>query len=114
MDNKDFRLKDYLLSVARVAPLQRVELEEALKASAAGQPTARRLLEERHLPHVVAWTLPYRSSDVSYLRLIETGNRALLRLIKRWQGTQADDFLDSLQACVEQACEDLLKASPRR
>jgi hypothetical protein len=114
MDNKDFRLKDYLLSVARVAPLQRVELEEALKASAVGQATARRLLEERHLPHVVAWTLPYRSADISYLRLIETGNRALLKLIKRWQGIQADDFLDSLQACVEQACEDLLKASPRR
>ena len=113
MDNKDFRLKDYLICVARVAPLQRVELEEALLACAAGQGTARRLLEERHLPYVVAWTLPYRASDVPYLRLIEAGNRALLKLIKRWQGTEANVFLDQLQSSVEQACEELLKASPR-
>jgi len=85
-----------------------------LQASAAGQATARRLLEERHLPHVVAWSLPYRCSDLSYLRLIEAGNRALLKLIKRWQGNDPSVFLDSLQASVEQACEDLLKASPRR
>lgn len=116
MDNKDFRLKDYLLCVARVAPLQRVELEETLKACAAGQVTARRLLEERHLPHVVAWTLPYRVSDVPYLRLIEAGNRALLKLIKRCQSGEPPDastFLDTLQTSVEQACEDMLKASPR-
>jgi len=35
-------------------------------------------------------------------------------LIKRWQGNDPSVFLDSLQASVEQACEDLLKASPRR
>jgi hypothetical protein len=113
MDNKDFRLKDYLICVARVAPLQRVELEEALSACAAGQATAKRLLEERHLPHVVAWTLPYRASDVPYLRLIEAGNRALLRSIKRCSGGSAAEFLDAVQSSVEQACEELLKASPR-
>jgi DNA-directed RNA polymerase sigma subunit (sigma70/sigma32) len=113
MDNKDFRLKDYLLCVARVAPLQRVELEETLQACLAGQATAKRLLEERHLPHVVAWTLPYRASDVPYLRLIEAGNRALLKAIKRCNSADASAFLDSLQSSVEQACEELLKASPR-
>ena len=115
MDNKDFRLKDYLICVARIAPLQRVELEDALRACAAGQLTARRLLEERHLPHVVAWSLPYRISDVPYLRLIEAGNRALLKAIKRCNdpAMDASAFLDSLQGSVEQACEDLLKASPR-
>lgn len=113
MDNKDFRLKDYLLCVARVAPLASSDLDEALKACAAGQSTARRLLEERHLPHVVAWTLPYRSMDVPYLKLIEAGNRALLKAIKRWQGGPAAAFLDSLQSDVEQACEELLKPSPR-
>ena len=113
MDNQDFRLKDYLLCVARVAPLQTVELEEALQACSAGQVTARRLLEERHLPHVVAWTLPYRSLDVPYLRLIEAGNRALLKVIKRWQGHDPTAFLDCLQGAIELACEDLLKPSPR-
>ena len=114
MENKDFRLKDYLLCVARVAPLQRVELDEALLACAVGQQTARRLLEERHLPYVVAWTLPYRATDVPYLRLIEVGNRALLKVIKHWQGGEAQEFLDGAQAGVEQACEEMLKASPRR
>src|SRR5882724_5188121 len=111
MDNKDFRLKDYLLCVARMAPLQPVELEAALKACAAGQPTARRLLEERHLPHVVAWALPYRISDAPFLRLIEAGNRALLKTVKRWNDPDLDAavFMDCLQASVEQACEDLLK-----
>jgi DNA-directed RNA polymerase sigma subunit (sigma70/sigma32) len=115
MDNKDFRLKDYLLCVARIAPLEPVELEAALHACAAGQATARRLLEERHLPHVVAWSLPYRISDAPFLRLIEAGNRALLRTVKRWNDPALDatTFLDVLQAAVEQACEDLLKASPR-
>ena len=115
MDHKDFRLKDYLLCVSKIAPLQRVELEEALQACAAGQLTARRLLEERHLPHVVAWTVPYRMNDLPFLRLIEAGNRALLKSIKRWNDPAMDTstFLDSLQNSVEQACEDLLKASPR-
>lgn len=113
MDNKDFRLKDYLLCVARVAPLPASDLEDALKACAAGQSTARRLLEERHLPHVVAWTLPYRSTDLPYLKLIEAGNRALLKAIKRWPGGNSSAFLDGLQSDVEQACEELLKPSPR-
>lgn len=113
MDNKDFRLKDYLLCVARMAPLPALDLEDALQACAAGQVTARRLLEERHLPHVVAWTLPYRSSDVPYLQLIEAGNRALLKTIKRWSGGPSSAFLDALQSDVEQACEELLKASHR-
>jgi hypothetical protein len=91
-----------------------VELEAALRACAAGQPTARRLLEERHLPHVVAWSLPYRMTDVPFLRLIEAGNRALLKTVKRWNDPALDAgaFLDCLQSSVEQACEDLLKASP--
>jgi DNA-directed RNA polymerase sigma subunit (sigma70/sigma32) len=98
-----------------MAPLQTIELEAALQACIAGQPTARRLLEERHLPHVVAWALPYRMSDTPFLRLIEAGNRALLRTVKRWNDPALDAaaFLDSLQSSVEEACEDLLKASPR-
>ena len=114
MDNKDFRLKDYLLCVARIAPLQTVELEAALRASAAGQATARRLLEERHLPHVVAWALPYRVNDAPFLRLIEAGNRALIKTIKHWNDPNLDaqTFLDCLQISVEEACENLLKASP--
>jgi DNA-directed RNA polymerase sigma subunit (sigma70/sigma32) len=114
MDNKDFRLKDYLLCVARIAPLQTVELEAALHACAVGQPTARRLLEERHLPHVVAWALPYRVNNAPFLRLIEAGNRALIKTIKHWYDPSLDAqvFLDCLQSSVEQACEALLKTSP--
>ena len=113
MDTKDFRLKDYLLCVARMAPLPALDFEDALNACAAGQITARRLLEERHLAHVVAWTLPYRSTDIPYLKLIEAGNRALLKSIKQWSGGTGSAFLDRLQCEVEQACEELLKASPR-
>jgi DNA-directed RNA polymerase sigma subunit (sigma70/sigma32) len=107
---KDFRLKDYLLCVSRVTPLQRVELEETLQACQAGQVTARRLLEERHLPHVIAWSLPYRSNRMAFLKLIEAGNRALLRTIKRWQGTDPLAFNEALQSAVESACEELLTA----
>lgn len=112
MEN-DYKLKDYLLCVSRMPDLERYELEEALTAASNGQLSAKRLLEERHLRFVVACCLPYRPQPVPFLRLIEAGNRALLKLSRGWNGHDPEAFRDALQAAVEQACEDEARALRR-
>ena len=97
-----FKLKDYLLCVSRIDFLTHVELTVALEKAATGDEKARRLLEERHLRHVVAWVQPYRSQGLHFLDLIESGNRALLRAIRGWKPDLGafDDFAER-EVCHE-------------
>lgn len=104
-----FKLKDYLLCVHRIDPLQGSELARALKGVAKGEERSRRLLEERFLRHVVAWVQPYRAQGLPFLGLIESGNRALLKAIRNWK-SEVGPFEDFAERMVSEEVEARLLA----
>lgn len=107
------RLKEYLLCVQRLDPLAAEDMERAFRDWMRGDERARRLLEERHLGLVIAWVQPYRGNGVGFMELIETGNRALLRALKRQTGLSAVNLEDHLRTAVEVSVESVLMASRR-
>ena len=100
------RLKDYLICVAALRPLEPWELDQAWDAWRQGDAKARRLIEERHLHSVVAWVQPYRPCGVSFGRLLECGNRALLKALRHPPVERSADLAEYLRQAVEQAVED--------
>jgi DNA-directed RNA polymerase sigma subunit (sigma70/sigma32) len=104
------RLKHYLLCVQRLEPLDVGETRAALLAWQDGDERGRRLLEERHLRRVVAWVQPYRGQGMGLAELIETGNRALLRSLRRVPALRAVELEDHLRTAVEESVEALLLA----
>ncbi|HXC65283.1 MAG TPA: hypothetical protein VNZ67_13055 [bacterium] len=100
------RLKDYLICVAALRPLETWELDQAWAAWLQGDAKARRLIEERHLHSVVAWVQPYRACGVSFGRLLECGNRALLKALRHPPVERSADLAEYLRQAVEQAVED--------
>jgi DNA-directed RNA polymerase sigma subunit (sigma70/sigma32) len=105
-----FGLKEYLLCVQRLQPLTQEELDRSFDAWMRGDERARRLIEERNLYCVVAWVQPYRGQGSSLECLIEAGNRALLRALRRQPGLKASNLEDHLRNAVEEAVESLLLA----
>jgi DNA-directed RNA polymerase sigma subunit (sigma70/sigma32) len=105
------RLKDYLLCVQRLEPLGGGELERAFEDWMRGDERARRLLEERHLGLVIAWVQPYRGFGAGFMDLIEAGNRALLRALRRQAGMTAENLEDQLRTAVEESVESMLMAN---
>jgi len=107
------QLKEYLLCVQRLQPLSPAELERAFGEWMQGDERARRLIEERHLRSVVAWVQPYRVPGTGLERLIEAGNRGLLKGLRRMPGLKAGQLEDRLRTAVEEAVESLLTARQR-
>lgn len=108
--DQDFRLKDYLACISRMTLLSDEEQGQAFEAWKLGDERARRLLEERHLIAVVAWASAYRGAGLSLLGLIETGNRGMLKALRRAGPARADEFLDYLRLAVEEEIESTLVA----
>jgi DNA-directed RNA polymerase sigma subunit (sigma70/sigma32) len=84
------------------------ELDEAIHAMAKGDAWAARLVEERFLPKVVRWVLPYRGKGLELGELIEIGNRALLKGLRQWKAEAVVDATDYLENCVAQDVEAAL------
>lgn len=101
-------LKDYLICLAGLAALTPAELEAAYGAWQRGDEPARRLIEERYLPRVVAWSLPYRGAGIRFKALIQAGNYALLRALRRPPVAAWQDLEEHLRQEVETAVEGLL------
>lgn len=111
MREPSFHLKDYLRCVASLDPLGPEELQRQAMAMLQGDPFARRVLEERCLPRVVAWLVPYRgASDMPFLKLLGIGNRALLRAARAWR-FEDGDFEDYTRRHVEESVETALGAT---
>ena len=101
MNTAPKKTKDYLNCMQQIPALSQADLSMALKARAQGDEWARRLLEERYLPMVVAWVLPYRGHGLEFMDLIELGNRALLRGLRLLKAEgQVVDATDYLENCV--------------
>lgn len=105
VDGQGLRLKDYLGCVAALRPLSDWELQAAWEAWERGDLTGRRLIEERFLHKVVAWSQPYRGAGLRFSALIEEGNRALLKALRLRSVARAPDLEDHLRRCVESAIE---------
>ena len=103
-------LKEYLLCIQRLVPLGDGDLERAFGDWMAGDERARRLIEEQHLSRVVAWVLPYRGQGIAFMALIEAGNRALLKALRRHPDLRLAGFEDHLRTAVEESVESLLMA----
>ena len=109
MDRKTgLRLKDYLICVAGLDALTPGELQQAYHAWQDGDEPARRLIEERYLPRVVAWVLPYRGAGLRFRALIQAGNYALLRSLRHPPVASWEDLEDHLHQEVEAAVEALI------
>lgn len=106
----DFRLKDYLICVSHMPVLAPMELEKACQNWRLGDERARRLLEERHLHQVVGWVQPYRGAGLSFMALIETGNRGLIKALRRMGQVDAEALADHLRLAVEEEVEAVLLA----
>lgn len=104
-----FKLKDYLACMLEIPPLDEVDLKRTVEARALGDAWAHRLLEERFLPRVVQWVQPYRGKGVAFHRLIEVGNRALLKGLRQLSPSTIDAS-DHLEGVVIQEVEDLVFA----
>lgn len=93
---RPFNLKEYLLCMQQIPRLSEEDLELTLEARADGYEWARRLLEERYLPLVIGWVLPYRGRGLELESLIELGNRALLRGLRQLKPGMPDatEFLE--------------------
>ena len=94
------KLKDYLICMRQIPALSPDELNSAVSQNAQGDLRARRLLEERFLPYVLAWVMPYRGCGLELLPLIEIGNRALLRALRQMKPGPGPDPVDTLENCV--------------
>ena len=101
---RPFNLKEYLLCMLEIPPLGADDLEIALEARADGCDWARRLLQERYLPHVVGWVMPYRSPSLGLETLIKLGNRALLKGLRQLKPGVLD-ATDFLEQCVVSGVE---------
>lgn len=97
--------KDYLSCMLQIPPLSEADLALALLSRAQGDEWARRLLEERFLPKVVSWVLPYRRPGHELMDLIEIGNRALLRGLRHLKPGLVVDATDYLENCVVEDVE---------
>ena len=102
------RLKDYLSCVSRIAPLSEADLRLAVSARHGGDERAGRLLEERFLPAVVRWVLPYRGRGMELEDLIQLGNRGLLRGLKRLRPETEAAAEDILECCVIEEVESIV------
>jgi hypothetical protein len=100
------KTKDYLNCMLQIPPLSDDDLRTALLARMSGDEWARRLLEERFLPKVIAWVLPYRNPGFELMDLIEIGNRALLRGLRQLKPGLAVDATDYLENCVVAGVEE--------
>jgi len=101
-------LKDYLICVAGLDALTPQELEQAYAGWQDGDDKSRRLIEERFLPRVVAWVLPYRGAGLRFRSLIQAGNYALLRSLRHPPVTHWADLEEHLRLEVESAVEALI------
>ena len=105
------KLKDYLDCMARISRLDSSELagfEKRLKAFQDRQ--ARRALEESFLPAVVGWVSGYRGQGLPFESLIEMGNRALLRGLRRYHAAVPMGLEDYLEEKVRDSVEAALVA----
>jgi len=108
MNRPPKRTKDYLSCMQQIPPLSEDELDMALKARSGGDEWARRLLEERFLPKVIPWVLPYRGHGLELMDLIEIGNRALLRGLRQLKPGLVVDATDFLENCVVEDVEAIV------
>jgi hypothetical protein len=106
--NETFRIKEYLNCMLQIPALSEAETELAVAAMATGDVWAHRLLEERFLPQVIRWVLPYRGLGPEFEALIEAGNRALLKGLRQLKPGLAVDTADFLEACVVQDVEAMV------
>jgi DNA-directed RNA polymerase sigma subunit (sigma70/sigma32) len=102
------RLKDYLVCVAGLDALTPGELKQAYMAWQEGDEAQRRLIEERYLPRVIAWVLPYRGAGLRFKALIQAGNYALLRALRQPPVASWQDLDEHLHQEVEAAVEALI------
>ena len=102
------RLKDYLVCVAGLDALTPGELQAAYTDWQQGDDGQRRLIEERYLPRVIAWVLPYRGAGVRFKALIQAGNYALLRSLRHPPVASWQDLDEHLHQEVEAAVEALI------
>jgi len=110
MLNASLKIKDYLTCMRQIPELSEADLRLALQARAKGDSWARRLLEERFLPKVVAWVQPYRGRGLEHIQLIEIGNRALMRGLRQLKPGLAVDATDYLENCVVEDVEKIVFA----
>lgn len=103
--SESLKIKDYLLCMQQIPALSDGDLKQALLDRARGDEWARRLLEERYLPRVLGWILPYRGHGLEFSDLIEVGNRALLRGLRQLKPGNFVDATDSLEQCVIEEVE---------
>jgi DNA-directed RNA polymerase sigma subunit (sigma70/sigma32) len=104
------RIKDYLACMRQIPELSEADLKEAVESRSNGDEWARRLLEERFLPKVIPWVLPYRGRGIEFEPLIEAGNRALLRGLRVLKPGLVVDATDFLERCVVDEVEALVFA----
>jgi DNA-directed RNA polymerase sigma subunit (sigma70/sigma32) len=102
------RLKDYLVCVSGLDALTPGELQQAYTAWQQGEDAQRRVIEERYLPRVIAWVLPYRGAGLRFKALIQAGNYALLRSLRQPPVASWQDLDDHLHQEVEAAVEALI------
>jgi hypothetical protein len=95
-----FLLKDYLSCMLKIRSLEKDELENCVEHFVEGEERFGRMLEERCLPQVISWVLPYRGLGVSFQGLIELGNRGLVKGIRGFKGGREVDMVDCMERAV--------------
>ena len=82
-------LKDYLLLLSKVEPIDPVTQRNLLLQCSAGDPVAVREMVEAFLPRVLHWVAPRRGEAFSFQELIAIGNCALIEMVKNYKGDPA-------------------------
>ena len=108
--SEPFRLKDYLACMLHIPTLSKEDLDRVVLARSQGDEWAKRLLEERFLPKVIHWAQPYRGRGLGFEKLIQAGNRALLRGLRQLKPGHFVDAEDFLETSVVKEIEDLVFA----
>ena len=98
--SKPYKLKDYLLCLQGLPRLQpQSEKTYIRRLVEQDDAEARQRLEENYLPRVLSWVAPYRGLGSDLDELIEIGNRALLKGLRRYGvGTRMslEDYLEEM------------------
>lgn len=103
-------LKDYLLLLSTIGPLDSSREFQLLELSRHGDEEAVRQLVEAYLPQVLAWVSPRRGQALSFQELIAIGNCALIEAVKAYRG-RPEKFKSAAQQGVDRAVEMALKMS---
>jgi DNA-directed RNA polymerase sigma subunit (sigma70/sigma32) len=108
-------LKLYLEELGSVQPLTKQEearlFQEMQQEGERGAFAERRVLES-HLHQVPPIAERYASSGLSMLDLVQEGNLGLMRAIKEFSKSHADDFLGYAESCIEDAIRSAIANRP--